>query len=82
MYDDAGTFQVPCSLNGLAAGASGGALGWVFGFGELRRDSGGGGGRPPLSPILDDPPRTTQTDGNAQAHSWAGACATPQEDKG
>jgi hypothetical protein len=35
LYDgSAGAFQVPCSLNGLAAAASGGALGWVFGFGE------------------------------------------------
>lgn len=29
-------FQTPCTLKGLSAGASGGALGFVFGFGAQR----------------------------------------------
>lgn len=31
--DSIGGFQTPCTLKGLSAGASGGALGFVFGFG-------------------------------------------------
>ena len=74
LYDGAaGGFQVPCSLNGLAAAASGGALGWVFGFGasllfflnktENVRGSGGACRLPPLSthpPAHVHPPTKTK----------------------
>lgn len=39
-------FQTPCTLHGVMAGLSGGSLGYVFGFGERRKDSAGLRGHP------------------------------------
>lgn len=33
--EDAQPRELPCTLNGINAGVGGGALGYVFGFGEL-----------------------------------------------